>query len=407
MLPRIATMGSMVVTLSLAACTASVAPDVGDAPSNHATSTPSSPAPSFASGTPLLKVPVDTNDVSILFPLPTDADLSGLLKPSDEGAYGALLSRVAYESSVPGGKLDEVAAPSSVEQVVALAVRVDACYPATPTAGRCESEVRVVFQPVEIGEDGKPTVHDGALHVKYAVPSDEVVGLVAEIVAAKAAGSYGSTSQLGPHPVLVKEGLKGPFASSVRRALLAKIGDARLTGITSYVHGQSRDASGRFAPALIPGLERYAQRISGSSPLVALERSHARVDFTSPSSAALSALVHVDRPAPAGGARVDLDHAFAHALDHEDPRLHSATTTDCASCHLAEGAHRVGATSYGLSNHARAGAAVGVERHDERSSVTNLHSFGYLGRSVAISQRTANESAQVAAQLNRPRLTAF
>ncbi len=87
------------------------------------------------------------------------------------------------------------------------------------------------------------------------------------------------------------------------------------------------------------------------------------------------------------------------ALRVQNPTLHSAETMDCANCHLAEGARRIGESTFGLSTASAFQHARSLARVDERTSVTNLHAFSYLHRQVSIMQRTANESAMVADRL--------
>jgi hypothetical protein len=94
-----------------------------------------------------------------------------------------------------------------------------------------------------------------------------------------------------------------------------------------------------------------------------------------------------------------LQGAFNAALRVQNPLIHSAITTDCANCHLAEGAVRIGEAQYGFGPGPAFTHPRSLARVDQRTSVTNLHAFGYLGRQVSIMQRTANESVLVAAAL--------
>jgi hypothetical protein len=92
--------------------------------------------------------------------------------------------------------------------------------------------------------------------------------------------------------------------------------------------------------------------------------------------------------------------AFEAAYRAQNPQMHNAENMDCATCHLAEGAqqkgHALGLTATNGFTHARS-----LARVDQRTSITNLHAFGYLGRDVAIMQRTANESVIVATHIEQ------
>ena len=65
--------------------------------------------------------------------------------------------------------------------------------------------------------------------------------------------------------------------------------------------------------------------------------------------------------------------------------MHTAETTACINCHLAEGARRMGESVYRFSaGRELFASARKLGRKDERTSVTNLHAFGYLHRQVSI-----------------------
>ena len=64
---------------------------------------------------------------------------------------------------------------------------------------------------------------------------------------------------------------------------------------------------------------------------------------------ALAPLLDGSRPAPGSAAVAALQPAFDAALRLENPTLRNVETTDCVSCHQAEGAGRVGKDLYALS----------------------------------------------------------
>jgi hypothetical protein len=135
--------------------------------------------------------------------------------------------------------------------------------------------------------------------------------------------------------------------------------------------------------------------VAGSSTVGPFAKSSAD-GFSSPAADSVALLVSSGRPAPGSPTAATLESTLEAALRVENPTVHNAETTSCANCHLAEGARRIGETVYGLPatnafTHARS-----LARKDERTSVTNLHAFGYLHRQVSIMQRTANESVLAA-----------
>ena len=141
-----------------------------------------------------------------------------------------------------------------------------------------------------------------------------------------------------------------------------------------------------------------ALTVSGASAFAPLAESSA---FGVPAGVLDSVEALIDGRAAGGGTASAAERdAFAAAIRLQNPDVHIADTTDCASCHLAEGARRIGEAVYGL--HAGQDAFTSTRslaRRNEGTSVTNLHAFGYLGRQISIMQRTANESAVAASRM--------
>lgn len=101
----------------------------------------------------------------------------------------------------------------------------------------------------------------------------------------------------------------------------------------------------------------------------------------------------------------DRAKAFAAALRVENPKKHTPDTVDCVSCHVAEVARRIGEARFGLSAAGHVDAFVtSADTSKVGTTVTpsleNVHAFGWLGRDVGISQRTAFESALAAQALD-------
>jgi cytochrome c553 len=96
------------------------------------------------------------------------------------------------------------------------------------------------------------------------------------------------------------------------------------------------------------------------------------------------------------------------AFELQDPaRISSKDRTNfvgaCASCHVAEGAVGLAKLEHGVSSTLLPKELVGLDTSyvRENTALNNLHAFGYLGRSVSIMQRTANESALVATAMQK------
>jgi hypothetical protein len=147
----------------------------------------------------------------------------------------------------------------------------------------------------------------------------------------------------------------------------------------------------------IPGLaEAPSQTVAGTNAATPLEESSAQSFVGSSATDSVAPLVDPKRPAPGTAEAAALQTAFDAVLRVQNPTVHSAETTHCANCHLAEGARRIGEGLYGLDASQAFSHARSLAYTSEKPSVTNLHAFGYLHRKVSIMLRTANESVVVA-----------
>ena len=81
------------------------------------------------------------NDVSILFPLPTQADVERTLSPSSDGGTGALIAK-SYLGLLPNMK----------GPLVVVGLRVDPCFPKIDTLpSLCRRQIRLIWQSLILG----------------------------------------------------------------------------------------------------------------------------------------------------------------------------------------------------------------------------------------------------------------
>lgn len=359
---------------------------------------------------------VGTTDVSILYPLPLAGGAADFLRPTELGNHGVLLPEAAVAAVLGGRPLEQTRSvpASGYADLRLVSMRLDPCS-ARGGAGTCRSEVRLVFQALyekAAGEEGDPTAGtaatDGALHVMYDVPEAELVTMTKEILTLKKANGDLALQELAPHPILAKQGLGGGFARGLRDIVLFHVGEARIGRITFFDHNMEPDSDGwrfgvfdragaAFAPGTIPGLSEPSQLVAGSGTSMPLADSSAFVlSAAAASPDSVAKLVAGSRPAPGTPQAATLQPTFEAALRVQNPKLHSAETTDCANCHLAEGAKLIGETVYALTSASAFTHARSLAYAHESSTVSNLHAFGYLHRKASVMQRTANESVLVA-----------
>ena len=222
------------------------------------------------------------------------------------------------------------------------------------------------------------------------------------------AGSATNGRPLDVHPVLEAQGPQGAYWQQLNALVTSVCGQqtlvrAAITALTPpdrWVFQAFNLTAGTLVPDEIP-------RAFG----------HTAQAFTESGSTAHRAGTLI--PSPAGDdldtllssvevARTDdftLSSAFSSALRIEHPAKSSPKTIDCASCHVASRARsaaelqrqrttvgdpeRYSAPGYTLDRVDAAG-------NDPRA----MRSFGYFGRISALSQRTINESAEVAKSLS-------
>ncbi|MBS2016431.1 MAG: hypothetical protein JST00_26335 [Deltaproteobacteria bacterium] len=420
LLSRSTTALSVLALVSAAACGgAAEMPSTGSPPSlgtpiDPPSTSPAGPGtgPTTPSKPPIPAQPtgpysglVGTTDVSILYPLPSSGEVTSLVRPSAIGNHGALFSESLFDSVLgSGGHLERTSSafPSGYSALAVIGVRLDPC--GVRKQPGCASEVRLVLQAIANDSSASPpgpVALDGGVHVIYEVPADELVTMQQEILFLKSNNGDVATHELGVHPILKAQGLGGAFAEGLRNILLFHLGDARVAKVTFFDHNMDRESDGwLFANFVRSGATMVQENIplttsshdllAGTSA-VAKPISSSRV-FESSREIPDDVTAMVASGTTAEPARVA---AFEAALRVENPLRHTAETTTCVNCHLAQGATALGDLMM-LDRSSAFTHARSLARVDQRTSVTNLHAFGYLGRQISVMQRTANESVRVA-----------
>ena len=416
---------ALVLSLAAAGCTERMVESPRESAFEKASDGPQPKADGvFSDPPPVAPIPtevapvLETTDVSILYPLPVRGESQAFLRPSEGGMLGPLFPRSLFAEMVPRGRLDDKER-SDYDALAVVALRLDptSCY----SGSGCEAQIRVVLQGLHTdATTGDTVAADGALHVIYTVPHEEVLRTMRELLAAKARSRGPSSKVLEAHPILTNEGLSGPFAIQLRDIATSHLGEWRIKRVTVFDH--ATDAEGDlwsfrmfdrgtktgagFSPVEIPMTKETLQTVRGSGAHVPLGMSFADASPSILGKDLVADLVRSSRPSPGTPEANALASVFESAIRIENPEIHDPSSSSCTNCHLAEGAHRLGEKLFGFVAKPQRDAVNQGQtpaRRDERTSVTNLHSFGYLGREVSISQRTANESALVASTFFRSR----
>lgn len=352
---------------------------------------------------------LDLNDVSWLLPLPPVR--SQLLGLASTGPKGELLPRALYDampSTVVG--LD---AATLFDEYRVLGVRVDPCFPRDATGG-CIPQLRLVAQPViAAGATGNST-RDATLHLFYELsPSDfddahRTVWALHELAADRTRGR-----PLEVHPVLRAEGLAGPYGTTLH-ALVTRLCGAQTLTRVAFMRLVQEDVAWRFGAFNVQSGALVADAIPRLGTLTEqgvqeFGNEAFRSGELQPTVAGDDLDVLLSESAMRLTDTRTLTRGLTSALRLEHPARLSPKTADCGSCHVATRARTNAERQRQVDTSAWPDAFAANPRFDlSRTDAVGdnpraLRAFGYFGSQSALSQRTINESAEVAEALSQTR----
>jgi hypothetical protein len=360
---------------------------------------------------------LDLNDVSFLLPLPPAGHEARLLSLADGASHGVLLPKPLYDA-LPL-VVDGADVTTLYSTIRVISVRVDPCFPGStpPAPPSCVKQVRLVAQPVFQGGDDagfRTTTEDATLHLFYDLTQADFDDVHRALWRLKdSVGTATDHQPLDVHPVMQREGVDGPYFSSVRSLVLDHCGAQNLVRV-AYMSVAQRGANWRFGAfdvvdgalvaaaipridgAIVQGVQEFGNTefrsgqllpsVSGDDLDVLLSESEMRLTDTR-----------------------TLNQALTSALQIEHPARSSPKTIDCASCHVASRARHNAERQRQVDTSSWPDAFTADPRFDLRrvdavgDDPKALRSFGYLGPRSALSQRTINESAVIATALSRTR----
>lgn len=360
------------------------------------------------------------NDMSVLMPLPKTLTEGGLLAPIDQGQYGELLPKALFDQLPPL----LVRQPGSLfDSLRVVALRFDPCFPAMPPVNACTPQVRLVWQPLmeEVENNVKfVSTIDVAVHTFYDLPSIEFTALIWRLEQLKASsGRRIEDEALTVNPTLRSFGLRSQYAKTLFATVMSSIGAKRMSRITfmqvdrlpDYSTGETWSFGGLDLSAGEPNGSIQIPRVGGTLHSFKGRTSNALYfdgeTKPAPTGPDTIGILITDSKVLAPKDELEIKSAAAAALRIENPKLHSAHTIDCVSCHLAFSARTWAIRHYPWMN-LRSGAAFGdvywSRRNLENTSQTLgnsnvLRGFGYIGNKPAVSQRVVNETAEAITKL--------
>jgi hypothetical protein len=339
------------------------------------------------------------NDVSVLFPLPSAVDAPGYLVATDAGARGVLLPQDVFDA-IPTFPVT----PSQgllYDRMRVLALRFDGC---SGGVGQCEPELRLVMQPINTGK-----ARDSALHLFFRLTQAEMTEVVSGLRALRELAPEVTTeAPLDVHPALLAQGVEGPYGVALRELVLAHAGEENLVRVTFFLRappsnevwffgGFDRDA-GTLSPIDVVDIGTDPQRVILTTTTDTYE-----YDLTPNGTTPEDGSVLLSTAAADAASEEERTAAFASYLRVENPTVYVPDQLQCAGCHLAsyvtaEATRRFGIDASTLSDRFSSTRDLSM-RGGSAGNPSSLRAFGWFGDEAMIAQRTINESAAVADDL--------
>lgn len=339
------------------------------------------------------------NDVSVLLPLPKTIDAPGYLGAADAGARGVLLPQAVFDA-VPTFPVT----PSQgliYDRMRVLAVRFDGCGGGVD---QCEPEIRLVMQPVNNSK-----ARDSALHLFYRLTSQEMSAVVTELRALRALAPEVTTEgPLDVHPALVAQGVEGPYGVALRELLLAYAGEDNLVRATFFLRapptnevwffgGFDRDGA-TLTPIDVVGVGTDPQRVILTKTDTTYAYDLTPLGTTPEDGSALTSSAAADAASEA-----DRAAAFGSFLRIQNPSTYVPDQLPCAGCHLASYVTADATRRFNLDPGSFEDTFTSTRdlsmRGGSASNPSSLRAFGWFGDEPMIAQRTINDSAKIADDL--------
>lgn len=350
--------------------------------------------------------PLGVNDVSILLPLPGDLRtpvIAGLGDPDrvliDRGWFDALVTTHGDIGARTGGAI-------AFEDFQVVAVRFDLCD--RSAIGPCPPDVpgrlRLVLQPLYV-RAGAPFAHDVALHAFYPIPAAELASVVGELRRLSRLRSLPVDAPLSVSPAAAAgdtrylDGVRGLLLRYARAADLVRltvVGQVADSAAFAWIFRGLDRADDELVPIIIPGVAATQQtvQLAGGDTVY---RTEPIAD--APAGFALT----VNGPRFRAASSEQRRASLAALVEVQNPLLHDTVDTQCIACHLATYLTVRRAATSGLVADAlpgwfaspRARAAGTIVERDPRV----VRAFGWAGNVPAISQRVANDTAQVLSEI--------
>jgi hypothetical protein len=364
---------------------------------------------SSAPPTPGPPMTLGLNDVTMLLPLPAALATPVLMRAADLGDDGtALVPHDLFDRLTDATSAMPILAPGDYDSLQIVSLRFDLCDRKQPApCPDSDGRLRVVFQPLSVGSDAPIVAVDAALHAFYVIPEADLPSVVAELRALSVLQGTTLTAPLAVSAAL-SANPAGEYATRLR-ALVKKYGGTtrmgRLTLFAQPIFSQAMhwilrgierpdgNAAGSFADIVIPGINATRQE-----PVLG---SHSTFDV----------MPIVDEPAGfqltlsavgfGNASKTDQKQALETLAAIDNPLVNTAATVQCVSCHVATQIFDERAQIAGVDPLKVAGRFTSAyDLKVPQPPMNTLRALGYFEYLPVIAQRIANESAEVALEID-------
>lgn len=336
------------------------------------------------------------NDITFIVPLPTGTE-PVMLRASDPAGDGQAILPKALVDQV----IDIPSNPSAIGDVYAdlqlVAARFDLCDRATaePCADGENARFRLVFQPITQGQ-----AFDLGFHVFYEIPKTDIPVILTALRTLSTQLGLPKTSALQVNPKL---GVDAGYTDALRSLLAARCTSDAIVRVTTM--GQEFTAAAlRW---IFHGIEKSGgafveiQVTAGAGAVQeATLLGNSTYEVTPPIDSPAGFLLALDESAFAAASPTEQEGALNAILEADHPTKKVPNTVQCVACHvstyiLAERVKTTGIDPTKLPNFFATPYDTSVAASESATDNGILRGLGWRGDTLAISQRVANETAEV------------
>lgn len=353
------------------------------------------------------------NDLTHLLPLPKSDEVSFMLSPQSKEGKGELIPLEIYK------RLPTIVPRISPDQLYqhswkVIALRFDPCFNDLPTPGKCQAQIRMVWQPLFFKSYSSSTI-DASIHTFYNLSNHEwheFIQAYALIKQTKVRNNLGQ-EPLQISPPLLQMGYKSDYWQKLSHLILKFAGQNNLSRLTImtvnpvgnlWVFAGYKVTDGFLTLLTIPGIDKKSQAVS-SRTLGSIETAininpdpqgqNIYMQFLAGSSNAKKTWTPEQ-----------ILEVGKISLSIENPNFHNSGTVSCASCHTTRSVNILLKNSFPNWIWKKISYTGNTNLKNTTAQFSlgeSLRMLGYFGQTPIISDRVINETDVSIRQLSHSR----